>query len=70
MVEGRTEIQCLHRWTKAALETRHAERVFVTVLENGTLVALNYNDKPEHIELPGQFATTLVPFSVWSTKLQ
>ncbi|MBI5093412.1 MAG: beta-galactosidase, partial [Candidatus Hydrogenedentes bacterium] len=51
----------LHRWTKAALETHHPERVFISILEDGTLVALNYNDKPAHIELPGQIAATLGP---------
>jgi len=59
----------LHRWTTAALETQRPERVFISVLENGTFVALNYNDKPARIELPGQFVTTLAPFSVWTTKL-
>lgn len=59
----------LHRWTKAVLETRHPERVFISALDDGTLVALNYDDTPADVELPGEFAATIKPFSIWTTKL-
>ncbi len=60
----------IHPWTRAALATNRPPRVFLCVLENGTFLALNYNETSATIELPGQFNATLAPFSIWTTILK
>lgn len=59
----------LHRWTKTVLKTRRPERVFVSVLENGTLAALNYNDEIAEIAPPEAPAITVPAFSIKTTVL-
>ena len=54
----------LHPLTKQVLEIQHPERVFFSVLKDGTVLALNYSEQDAPIELPGGYSEVLSPFSV------
>lgn len=60
----------LHPWTQTALAVEHPDRVFVSVLENGTLLAINYDDRPVTIHLPEGTSATLAPLEIWTTVLK
>jgi hypothetical protein len=60
----------LHRWTQSALRIQRPPRVYLSVLENGTLFALNYNEQPVSIALEGHWSATLQPYILWSRLLE
>ena len=55
----------LHRWTHAVLNIQKPPRVYTSLLENGTLLALNYNEEPVSMVLPNSEQVILQPFTVW-----
>ncbi len=59
-----TGVRNLHPWTRAALRVEHPPRVFLSVLEDGHLALLNYNDSPAEVRLPGEFQDTLPPYTI------
>jgi hypothetical protein len=40
-----------------------------TIRGLGTLVVLNYDEKPADVEVPGMSKVTLAPYSIWTTRL-
>ena len=50
--------------TKQVLEIQHPEKVFFNVLEDGSVLALNFSDEAAQIELEGVISELLPPFSI------
>ncbi|MBX7259290.1 MAG: beta-galactosidase [Candidatus Hydrogenedentes bacterium] len=49
--------------TRQVLAIQHPEQVYFSVLADGSLVALNYGDKPAPVSLEGRFTETIMPYS-------
>jgi len=57
-------IPYLHEWTRIALETEHPSMVFLSIQEEGYLMAINYSDMTAHIKKDGIFEGDLEPYSM------
>lgn len=54
----------LHPGTLAALNTTRPEQVFLSVQEDGHMLALNYSPEPAEVALAGQFRRMVAPYSI------
>lgn len=57
-------LDTLHPLAMQALSVEHPDRVFVSALETGKLVLLNYRDEPARVTLKGRLEEELAPYSV------
>ncbi len=54
----------LHTWTRLALEMRHPDKVYLSVQEDGHLMAINYSDETAHIRLEGVYEGDIGSYSM------
>ncbi len=54
----------LHPLTKQAMAVERPDRVFVSALEKGKLVILNYREDAAHVKLEGRLDEDMVPYSI------
>jgi len=54
----------LHPLTQAVLRTEKPSEVYLSALENGTIAALNYNDRPAEVRVPGAAPVTIPPYRI------
>jgi hypothetical protein len=60
----------LHRWTRQALEAEHPDRVFLSIQEDGHMLALNYNPAPAKLKLPGGHGVVIEPYGIQRLRLR
>ncbi|MCC6487656.1 MAG: family 14 glycosylhydrolase [Candidatus Hydrogenedentes bacterium] len=58
------EVPGLHPWTRKVLSIEHPPQVFFSVLQDGTLLTLNYGDLPAPIQQEGKTIATLAPYAI------
>lgn len=54
----------LNPLTKQAMSVEHPDRVFVSALETGKLVILNYREDAAHVKLEGRLDEDMAPYSI------
>lgn len=63
------KMENLHPWTRAALATPKPEYVYLSVLQNGEALALNYSSKPQTLQIPGAETCEIPPYGVGHTAM-
>jgi hypothetical protein len=58
------QVPDLHEWTRLALKSEHTGKVFLSIQEDGHIMAINYSDESAHLHVEGIFEGDLEPYTI------